>query len=113
MQRIFSAIGRALRKSVLILITLSLLVLSLFIFVQQPSLAAPASAEGQKLIQQEKSDQESESANLRQQDYEEQVKAEKNLDKIYRENLKENPGPGLVDKAVEGAEKLVDKVTGK
>lgn len=118
MQRIFSAIGQTFPKSVLILSTISLLVLSsLFIFVQQPSLAAPVSGENQKLVQQEKMDKESEAANLHQQDYDEQVKAEKNPDKVYRENLKAerqaNPGPSLVDKAVEGAGNLVDKVTGK
>lgn len=117
MQRIFSAIGQIFHKSVLILSMLCLLTFSsLFIFVQQPSLAA-VSTEGQKLIQQEKKDKESETANLRNQEYEEQLKAEKNPDKVYEENLKEerqaNPGPGLVDKAVEGAGKLVDKVTGK
>lgn len=118
MQRIFSSLGRKFRKSILIVGMLSLIALSgLFIFVEQPSLAAPISTGGQKLIQQEKMDKESEAANLRQQDYEEQLKAAKDPDKVYEENLKaykeENPGPGLVDKAVEGAEKLVDKVTGK
>ena len=115
MQRISSAIRRILHKSALILGLLSLIMSSLFI--QQPSLAAPISAEGQKLIQQEQQDKESETANLRQQSYEEQVEAAQNPDQIYEKNLKvyekDNPGPGLVEKAVEGAEKLVDKVTGK
>jgi len=118
MQAVFSAVGQTFRKSVFVLIMLGLVALSsLLIFAQQPSLAAPISAEGQKLIQQEKMDKESEAANLREQSYEEQVKAAADPDKVYEENLKaykeENPGPGLIDQAVEGAEKLVDKVTGK
>lgn len=112
MQQIFSAMQRAFRKSALVVSMLSLILSSLFMFVQQPSLAAPISAEGQKLIQQEQRDKESETANLRQQNYDEQVKAARAPDEVYEKNLKENPGPSLVDKAVEGAEKLVDKVKG-
>lgn len=118
MQRFLSALGQF-RKTVLILGTISLIALSgLFIFVEQPtSLAAPVSAGGEKLIQQEKQDKESQAANLRQQSYEEQVKASGDIDKVYEENLKtyekENPGEGLIEKTVEATEKLVDKVTGK
>lgn len=117
MQRFLSALGQFC-KTILILGTISLITLSgLFVFVEQPSLAAPVSAGGEKLIQQEQQDKESEAANLREQNYEEQVKASGNIDKVYEKNLKtyekENPGEGLIEKTVEGAEKLVDKVTGK
>ena len=112
MQQIFSAIRRTFHKSALILGLLSLIVSSLFIF-QQPTAAAAISTEGQKLTQQEQMDKGSETANLRQQNYEEEVKAAQDPGKAYEKSLKENPGPGLVDKAVQGAEKLVDKVRGK
>ena len=118
MQRIFSVLGQAFRKSILTLAMLSLISLSsLFIFVAQPSVAAPVSTEGQKLIQQDKMDKESETANLRQQDYEEEVEAEKDPEKVYEQNLKaykkSNPDEGIVEKTVEGAKELVEKVTGK
>ncbi len=118
MQAIFSTLNQAVRKSILSLVMLSLLILSsLFIFVQQPSLAAPISREGQKLIQQENLDKESATADERSKDYEAEIEAAKDPDKVYEENLKSyqesHPGEGLVDKTVEGAEKLVDKVTGK
>ena len=118
MQRILSAIGQAFRKSILILVMLSLFALSsLFIFAEQPSLAAPISPQGQKLIQQEKMDRESETANLREQNYEEQVEAAKNPDKAYEENLKAykkaNPDEGLLERTVEGTKDLVNKVTAK
>lgn len=118
MQRIFSVLGQAFRKSILILAMLSLISLSsLFIFVEQPSLAAPISTEGQKLIQQEKMDKESETANLRQQEYEEEVEAEKDPEKVYEKNLKayeeSNPDEGIIQKAVEGTKGLIEKVTGK
>lgn len=118
MQRILSAIGQAFRKSILILIPVAFIALSgLFIFVEQPSsLAAPISIEGQKLLQQDKMSRQSEDANLRNQDYEEQIKAAEDPDKVYEENLKEfnreNPGEGIVQKAVEGTKDLVNKVTG-
>ncbi len=118
MQRIFSTLKQAFRKSILILAMLSLLTLSsLFVFAEQPSLAAPISTEGQKLIQQENLDKQSQLADEHSEAYEEEVEAEKNPDKVYRENLKaekkSNPGEGLVQKTIEGAGKLVDKVTGK
>lgn len=117
MQRILSAIGQAFRKSILILIPVAFIALSgLFIFVEQPSLAAPISTEGQKLLQLDKMDKQSETANLRNQEYEEQIKAAEDPDKVYEENLKEfnkeNPGEGIVQKAVEGTKDLVNKVTG-
>ena len=116
MQRMFSALKQAVRKSFLVLGLLSLLMSGLFI--TQPTLAAPISAEGQKLIQQQKMGQESQAANYqREQAYEEQVEAAKDPDKVYEENLKEfkesHPGENIVEKAVEGAKDAVEKVTGK
>lgn len=112
MQRMFSALKQAVRKSVLVLGLISLLVSGLFI--SQPSLAATPN---QKLVQQQNREQESQDANQREQAYEQQIEAAKDPDKVYEENLKEerreNPGEGVVQKTVEGAEKLVDKVTGK
>ena len=118
MQRIFESVKQAFRQSILIVALMSLIALSgSFIFVQQPSLAAPISAGGQKLMQQEKMDKESEAANQREQAYEEQIKAAEDPDKVYEENVKEerksNPDEGIVQKAVEGTKDLVEKVTGK
>lgn len=129
MQKIFSALGKAFGKSLLLLSLLSLVFISsLFIFVAQPSLAAPvAKDEAQRLTQLERADKESQNANQRQQsspvtnqreqNYEEQIEAEKDPMKVYRENLeaerKANPDEGFVQKTVEKAENLVDKVTGK
>lgn len=115
MQRIFKSVKQAFRKSILILALMSLISLSgLFIFAAEPSYAAPVSNAGQKLIQQEQMDKQSEVANLRNQDYEEQVKASEDIDKVYEENLKASgeSEPGIVEKAVEGAKGLVDKVAG-
>ncbi len=110
MQRMFSALKQAVRKSVLVL---GLIMLVSGLFVSQPSLAATPN---QKLVQQQNREQDSQDANQREQAYEEQVEAAKDPDKVYEENLKEerreNPGEGVVQKTVEGAEKLVDKVTG-
>ena len=109
MQRIFSA----LKKAFLILGLISLLSLS-SLFLTQPSYAA---SPNQKLIQQEKMDRESETANLRAQEYEKQVKAAEDPDKVYEENLneykKENPDGGLIEKAVEGTKSIVNKVKGE
>lgn len=111
MQRMFSALKQAVRKSVLVLGLISLLVSGLFI--SQPSLAATPN---QKLVQQQNREQESQDANQREQAYEQEIEAAKDPEKVYEENLKEerkeNPGEGLVQKTVEGAGKLVDKVTG-
>lgn len=114
MQRIFSSIKQVVRKSILIFSMLALLSLSgLFIVSAQPSLAATPN---QKIAQQRTIDKDSQSAD-NEKAYEEQIEAEKNPEKVYEENVKEykaeNPGEGLVEKTVEGAEKLVDKVTGK
>lgn len=123
MQRIFTSLKQTFSKKLLTLLTLSLCILSsLFIFIQQPSLAASVSTEGKKLIEQEILDKHSTAANLKNQAsesredaYEEQVEAAKDPDKIYEENLKEirkaNPDEGLIEKAVEGAKEAVEKVT--
>ena len=116
MQQIFSTLKQGFGKSLFSLAMLSLIILSsLFIFVQ-PSIAAPISTEGRKLIQQENMDKESLEADKRSQAYEQQVKAAQDPEKVYEENLKayQNEHPeDLVTKTVQGAEKLVDKVTGK
>lgn len=110
MQR-FSALKQVVRKSFLVLSLISLLVSSLLI--TQPSLAATPN---QQLVQQQNREQESQDANQREQAYEDQVKAAKDPDKVYEENLKEeraeNPGEGIVQKTVEGTKDLVNKVTG-
>lgn len=119
MQRILKSVKQAFRKSILILALMSLISLSsLFIFATQPSKAATPNQKltpTQKPIQHKTIDIDSQ--NSREQAYEEQVKAAEDPDKVYEENLKEfkkeNPDEGLVEKTVEGAEKLVDKVTGK
>jgi hypothetical protein len=114
MQRIFSALKQAL-GNLLILVLVGLLVSSLFVFAPTAMAAAPISTGGQKLIQQETLDKESQAAN-REQAYEEQVEAEKDPDKVYEKNLKSykssHPGANPIEKTVEGAEKLVEKVTG-
>jgi len=66
-------------------------------FATQPSYAA-----NQKLIQQENMDRESQTANQREQAYDEQLKAAEDPDKVYEQNLKAykraNPDEGLVEK---------------
>ncbi len=103
-----------LKKIVVTLLVGFISIFSLFAISSQPSFAATPN---QKLIQQENLDKQSQSVNTREQAYEEQIKAEKNLDKVFSENLKEyrkeNPEEGVIEKVVEGAEKVVDKVTGK
>jgi hypothetical protein len=116
MQQIYSALKQAFHRSILLLVMLSFLSLS-GLFIAQPSLAAPISPEGQKLIQQEKMDRASQVANQREQAYEEQVEAAKDPDKVYEENLKADKGSNsdenLVEKAVEGAKAAIENVTGK
>lgn len=110
MQKMVAIIKQAFRKSILVLGLVGLLMSSLLI--SQPSYAATPN---QKLMQQEQMEMESQAAD-REQAYEEQIEAAKDPDKVYEENLKEerkaNPGEGIVEKTVQGAEKLVDKVTG-
>lgn len=118
MQQILKSVKQAFRKSILILAIGLISLSSLFIFATQPSLAATPN---QKLTPTQRPIQQKavniDSQNSREQAYEEQVKAAEDPDKVYEENLKEykkeNPDEGLVEKTVEGAEKLVDKVTGK
>ncbi len=117
MQRIFSALKSRFRQSLLILSLLSLIALSgLFIFVE-PSQAAPISPEGRKLVQQEARDKASQAVDQRSQAYEEQVEAAKDIDKVYEDNAKIYKGPqseeNIVEKTKEGAQKLVDRATGK
>ena len=111
MQAMFVTIKQAFRKSILVLGVIGLLMSS--IFITQPSYAATSN---QKLIQYDNMEMESQAAD-NEKEYEEQLEAEKNIDKVYEENLKaerkENPGEGIVEKTVQGAGKLVDKVTGK
>lgn len=62
-------------------------------------------------------DKESQTANEREQAYEEQLKAAEDPEKVYEKNLKAykevNPDEGLIQKTVEGTKELVEKVTGK
>jgi hypothetical protein len=123
MQRMFSVIGQAFVKRVLIVGLMSLLSLSgLFIFANQPALAdKPLNRPSQAEEVIDRAYTMSEATGLREEDrqeaYEEAAEAindPKGLDKIYDEDLKafrkENPGEnGLL----EGAKDLVDKVTGK
>lgn len=117
MQRIFDSFKQTFRQSFLILGLVSLILSSVLVFTAQPSFAAPLGSEGRKLTQFENMDKSSQPINSREQAYEEQVKAAENPDKVYEENLKEyqeeHPGENIVQKAVEGAEKLVDKAAGK
>ncbi len=123
MQQMFSVIGQAFVKRVLIVGLMSLLSLSgLFIFANQPALAdKPLNRPSQAEEVIDRAYTMSEATGLREEDrqeaYEEAAEAindPKGLDKIYDEDLKafrkENPGEnGLL----EGAKELVDKVTGK
>ncbi|MBV9389644.1 MAG: hypothetical protein JOZ78_24745 [Chroococcidiopsidaceae cyanobacterium CP_BM_ER_R8_30] len=117
MQRIFATMKQALGNSLLILGILSFsIVSSLLIFFATPSLAAPVSTEGQKLIQQEKLDRNSQkAAEDRSYSYEEQLEAAKDPDKVYEKNVKaykdSHPGENLVEEATEGAQKLIKNAT--
>lgn len=104
------------KKIVVILLVGFVSTSSVFAISSQPSFAATPN---QKLIQQENLDKQSQSVSVsdRERAYEEQLEAEKNPDKVFEENLKgyrkENPGENIIEKAVEGVEKVADKVTGK
>lgn len=116
MHQIFASLKQVFHRSILLVAMLGLLISSLFF--TQPSYAA---TQNQKLTEFDKMEKQSAAAEQntseREQDYEEQVKAAKDPDKVYEENSKEykqaNPGEGLVEKAVEKTEELVNKVTGK
>ena len=115
MHQFFASVKQVFGRSILLLAVVGLLISSLLF--TQPSYAATT----QKLNQFEKMDKQSAvvegDAIDPEQAYEEQIEAEKDPDKVYRENLKKekqaNPGEGLVEKAVEKTEELVNKVTGK
>jgi len=116
MQRIFISLKQVLHRSILLLAMIGLLMLS-GLSITQPSYAATPN---QKLTQFDKMEKQSQAgnqtANQREDAYEEQVEAAKDPDKVYEENLKEerkgNSDEGLVEKAVEGTKDLVNKVTG-
>ncbi len=115
MQRIFSALGQAVSKSILIVSLIGLLSLSnLFMFASQPASAAT------RLTPEEKVDRAydlNEAAGTREEIYEEEVEEAQNpakLNEVYQEELKEYKEsqpekPGLIEEAKE----LVEKVTGK
>ncbi len=121
MQRIFSAIGQAFGKSILVFSLMTLLSLSgLFVFTNQPALAdKPLGRPTDEAV--ERAYTMSEATGFKEEDrqeaYDEAAEAindPKGLDKIYQEDLKEfkqeNPGAtGLVQEA----KKVVEKVTGK
>lgn len=122
MQWLLSTFKQALRKKILVISILSLSILSsLFVFVQQPSLATPVSIEGRKLAAQEQRSKESQAANKagetsRERAYDEQVEAAKNPDKVYEENVKVYNAAhpeNIVEKTVEGAKQVIEKVTGQ
>ncbi len=98
-----------LRKVLVILLVGFISTCSLFAISSQPSFAATSTMQ--------EMDSQSQSVSDREQAYEEQLKAEKNMDKVFEENAKEyrkeNPEENIIEKAVEGVEKLADKVTGK
>lgn len=121
MERIFSAIGQAFAKRVLILGLMSLLSLSgLFLFANQPALADTSS----KRPSEEAIDRAytmSEATGLReearQEAYDEATGAindPSGIEKIYKEDLKsyEKENPDANGGVLEGAKELVDKVTG-
>ena len=95
-------------RKVLVILLVSFISLSSFAVSSQPSFAATSTMQ--------EMDSE-ESVSDREQAYEEQIEAEKNPEKVFEENLKEfrkeNPGENIIEKAVEGVEKVADKVTGK
>ena len=95
-------------RKVLVILLVGFISLSSFAVSSQPSFAATST------MQEMDSEQ---SVSDREQAYEEQIKAEKNPEKVFEENLKEfrkeNPGENIIEKAVEGVEKVADKVTGK
>ncbi len=96
-------------RKVLVILLVGFISLSSFAVSSQPSFAATSTMQ--------EMDSQSQSVSDREQAYEEQLKAEKNMDKVFEENAKEyrkeNPEENIIEKAVEGVEKLADKVTGK
>ena len=96
-------------RKVLVILLVSFISLSSFAISSQPSFAATSTMQ--------EMDSQSQSVSDRERAYEEQLEAEKNPEKVFEENLKEfrkeNPGENIIEKAVEGVEKVADKVTGK
>ncbi len=96
-------------RKVLVILLVSFISIFSFAISSQPSFAATSTMQ--------EMDSQSQSVSDREQAYEEQLEAEKNLDKVFAENVKEyrkeNPDENIIEKAVEGVEKLADKVTGK
>lgn len=120
MQRIFSAIGQAFGKGLLIFGLMSLLSLSgLFIFANQPALAEKSLQPQEKI---NRAYDMNEAAGIQEEErqaaYDKAAEVvtdpKKGLEKIYEKDLKayekENPSDNSL---VEGAKNLVDKVTGK
>ena len=124
MQRIFSVIGQAFAKRVLVFGLISLLSLSsLLVFAAQPALADRSNRASQAEETINRAYTMSEATGLReearQEAYEETAEAisddpKAGIEEIYEEDLKvyrsENPDQGGV---LEGAKDLIDKVTGK
>lgn len=98
-----------LRETIVVLLVGFISTCSLFAISSQPSFAATSTMQ--------EMDSQSQSVSDREQAYEEQLEAEKKPDKVFAENVKEykkeNPDENIIEKAVEGVEKLADKVTGK
>lgn len=96
-------------KKTLVILLVGLISISSFAVSSQPSFAASSTMQ--------EMDSQSESISDRERAYEEQLEAEKDPDKVFAENIKEynkeNPGENIIEKAVEGVEKVADKVTGK
>ncbi len=97
-------------RKLLVILLVGFVSFSSFAVSSQPSFAATPTTSSQENL-------DSQSVSDREQAYEEQLEAEKDPDKVFAENLKEyrkeNPGENIIEKAVEGVEKVTDKVTGK
>ncbi len=95
-------------KKTLVILLVGLISISSVAISSQPSFAATSTMQ--------EMDNPS-SVSDRERAYEEQLEAEKDPDKVFSENLKEyrkeNPDENIIEKAVEGVEKVADKVTGK
>lgn len=113
MKQVLSVLAQVCRKGILVLGLVSLISLSsLFVFIAQPVYAA-ANAQAEKVIQVEEY---SSPVETREEAYEQAAEIakdpEKNLEKVYKKELKafkqEQPDKGLVEEAQD----LLDKVTG-
>ncbi|HEY9741763.1 MAG TPA: hypothetical protein V6C90_14840 [Coleofasciculaceae cyanobacterium] len=125
MQQIFSAIGQAFGKRIVIFGLMSLLGLSsLFVFANQPALAGkPLNSPSQAEVTIDRAYAMSEATELREEErqeaYEEATEAVNEpkgtgLEKIYEEDLKEFKQENSDENGlVEGAKDLLEKVTGK